>query len=76
VERVESVRNLENQAFSRVSISNLLSELSPQEFEVLWYLTDPDVTMKRIAIMCDLSISQINTIRHSLLTKASAMLGY
>ena len=72
---MEFGRNLENYALSSVAVGNFLSELEPHEFDILWDLTDPELTLAQIAERNGFSKSQVNTIRGSLVRKAEAFLG-
>jgi hypothetical protein len=67
-------RRLENRALGRASIGDLLSNLEPEEFDVLWDLTDKNLTLAQIAQRNGISVNQINTIRQSLARKATAYL--
>lgn len=74
MERMSFQRKLEDSIISRSSVSELLSNLSPEEFEVLWGLTDPEASLEKIAANNSLTISQVNTIRLSVLRKADSFL--
>ena len=60
---------IENRVISSVVVTDLLASLSPEEFEVLWYLSGQN-TLKEIANLTELSVSQITTLRHALASKA------
>lgn len=74
MEKITAGRSVENQALSRASISDLLSDLAPHEFDVLWDLTEPGITVTQIAERNNLSVSQVNTIRYVLARKAQTFL--
>ena len=63
-------RNLENSVLSKSTISEFLQTLSAEEFDILWDLTDKQLTLNQIATRNGFSISQVNTIRQSLARKS------
>jgi hypothetical protein len=67
------VSSLEQHVESRILVSDLLSNLSPEEFEVLWFLTGL-LPMHQIAHFTDMSLSQVHTVRFSLARKAQTYL--
>lgn len=74
MERKAPSRQVEDRTLSRVSIANFLSQLSPQELEVLWFLAVPGNTVYHISVYTELSASQVTTIRAHLAQKAAGCL--
>jgi len=74
VERVKTARNLENLALGRTSAKHFIHSLSAEEFDILWDLTDRELTLGQIAKRNGFSVSQVQTIRTSLARKAEANL--
>lgn len=64
-------RRLEDHTLGKISIGNFLSTLAPEEFDVLWDLTDDELTIKDVAKRNGFSESQVKTIRLTLARKAS-----
>ncbi len=67
-------RNLENSVLSKSTISEFLETLSAEEFDILWDLTDKDLTLDQIAARNGFSISQVNTIRQNLARKSTRLI--
>jgi hypothetical protein len=70
----KTTRKFEDRIISKLLIGNFLSTLAPEEFEVLWSLTDPENTIPQIAANNSLSLGQVNTIRSHLAQKAKSLL--